>query len=277
MQNVDVTDRIWSHIRNMRAGQPCACGGGWTAEEQAAVDLYGPLARRDAGPMVVGQIGQSLDGRIATVAGDARDVSGPDGLCHLHRMRALVDAVVIGVRTALHDKPRLSVRLCGGDNPARVVIDPRGRLPDDSPVFRADGSRRIVVQAVSCRRPPGVEVLRLPKTPEGRLNPGAILSELHRAGLRNVLIEGGGITIGHFLEAGLLSRLQVAVSPLLIGGGPAGLNTRNPVTRLADAIRPETRVFGLGSDVLFDCALTAPSRQAAEPEHADPLDPALQS
>ncbi|MEM6577088.1 MAG: RibD family protein [Pseudomonadota bacterium] len=277
MQNVDVTDRIWSHILNIRAGQAYSCCGTWTAGEQAAVDLYGPLARRDMGQMAVGQIGQSLDGRIATVAGDARDVSGPDGLCHLHRMRALVDAVVIGVRTALHDKPRLSVRLCGGESPARVVIDPRGRLPDDSPVFRADGSRRIVVQAVSCSRPPGVEVLRLPKTPEGRLDPRAILSELHRAGLASVLIEGGGITIGHFLEAGLLARLQVAVSPLLIGGGPAGLNTRNPVTKLADAIRPETRVFGLGSDILFDCALTTAAQQATQPVHADPLNTALQS
>ncbi|MEM9845153.1 MAG: RibD family protein [Pseudomonadota bacterium] len=277
MQNVDVTDRIWSHILDIRAGRACSCCGDWTDGEQAALDLYGPLARRDIGPMTVGQIGQSLDGRIATVAGDARDISGPDGLCHLHRMRALVDAVVIGVRTALHDKPRLSVRLCGGDSPARVVIDPRGRLPDDSPVFRADGSRRIVVQAVSCSRPPGVEVLRLLKTPEGRLDPKAILTELNRAGLNTVLIEGGGITIGHFLEAGLLSRLQVAVSPLLIGGGPAGLNTRNPVTRLADAIRPDTRVFALGSDVLFDCALSPTARDAAQPQHADPLNPALQS
>lgn len=277
MHNVTVTDRIWSHILKVRAGLTCSCCGSWTEGERAALELYEPLARRDMGPMAVGQIGQSLDGRIATVAGDARDVSGPDGLCHLHRMRALVDAVVIGVRTALHDKPRLSVRLCGGPNPARVVIDPRGRLPDDSPVFRVDGARRIVVQAVNCRRPPGVEVLRLQKTPEGRLAPRAILAELERAGLATVLIEGGGITIGHFLEAGLLSRLQVAVSPLLIGGGPAGLNTRNPVTRLADAIRPETRVFGLGSDVLFDCALTSAARCATEPQHADPVDPALQS
>ena len=131
--------------------------------------------------------------------------------------------------------------------------------------------------SVSCSRPPGVEVLRLLKTPEGRLDPKAILTELNRAGLNTVLIEGGGITIGHFLEAGLLSRLQVAVSPLLIGGGPAGLNTRNPVTRLADAIRPDTRVFALGSDVLFDCALSPTARDAAQPQHADPLNPALQS
>lgn len=277
MQIIDVTDRIWSHILDVRMGRVCSCCGTWTTEEQAAHDLYAPLARRDLGPMIVGQIGQSLDGRIATVAGDARDVSGPDGLSHLHRMRALVDAVVIGVRTALHDKPRLSVRLCGGANPARVVIDPRGRLPDDTPVFRQDGTRRIVVQAVSCSRPPGVEVLRLPKTPEGRLDPRMILDELDRVGLSTVLIEGGGITIGHFLEAELLSRLQVAVSPLLIGGGPAGLNTRNPVARLADAIRPDTRVFGLGSDVLFDCALTPSARLATQPQHSDPLDSALQS
>ncbi|MEM6376100.1 MAG: RibD family protein [Pseudomonadota bacterium] len=271
MQNIQITDRIWSHIRDIRAGHGRGGCGTWTEAERAALDLYVPLARRDLGSMAVGQIGQSLDGRIATVAGDARDISGPDGLNHLHRIRALVDGVVIGVRTALHDKPRLTVRLCDGEHPARVVIDPRGRLPDESPVFRTDGSRRIVVQAVNCRRPPGVEVLRLPKSPEGRLDPGAILKELERVGLNVVLIEGGGITIGHFLEAGLLARLHVAVSPLLIGGGPAGLNTRNPVTLLADAIRPQTRVFGLGSDILFDCALTDLAEQTARAQHAGPL------
>ena len=95
----------------------------------------------------------SLDGRIATQSGDAKDVSGPDGLAHLHRMRALCDAVVIGVNTALHDNPRLTVRLAHGRNPARVVIDPRGRLPNDAGLLRDESARRIVIQAVDLPRP----------------------------------------------------------------------------------------------------------------------------
>ena len=69
-----------------------------------------------------------------------------------------------------------------------------------------------------------------------------------------MLVEGGGVTIAGFLDAGLLQRLHVAIAPLIIGAGPSGLRTA-PVARLADALRPETHVYGLDSDVIFDCAL----------------------
>ena len=264
MQSLDVTPRVWDRLLAVRAGQACACCGVWSAGEQAALALYGPLARRDLGPAIVAQIGQSLDGRIATVAGDARDVSGQGGLAHLHRLRALVDGVVIGVGTALHDDPRLTVRLCPGPNPARIVIDPRGRLPDDAPMLRDDGVRRIVLQAVNRARPAGVEVIRMPLG-ERFFPARRVMQVLREAGLHSLLIEGGGITISRFLEARLLKRLHVAVAPLLIGAGPAALTTQRPELRLADCIRPETRVFSLGTDVLFDCALSDDAVGAAAP------------
>lgn len=268
MQNVDVTDRVWDHLLAIRAGHACACcGGPWSAGERGALDLYAPLARRDLGPAVVAQIGQSLDGRVATVAGDASDVSGPDGHAHLHRMRALVDAVVIGIGTALHDHPRLTVRLCPGKSPARVVIDPRARLPDDAPVLRADGTRSIIIQAVQKPRADHIEVLQLPLV-DGKFSPTAILQSLRDAGLNNLLIEGGGITIANFLDAALLGRLQVAISPLVIGSGPMALTRNVQHAKLADCLRPETRVFGLGTDVVFDCGLTQAAHAATIPPHA---------
>lgn len=266
MHGVTVTPQVWERILAVRSSRACACCGNWTEGERAALALYGPLARRDLGPVIVAQIGQSLDGRVATVSGDARDISGPDGLAHLHRMRALVDGVVIGVGTALHDKARLTVRLCSGPNPARIVIDPKGRLPDDAPVLRQDGTRRLIIQAVDKPRPAGVEVVRLPLT-DGVFSPSAIIDALQNVGLSNLLIEGGGITISAFLEAGLLSRLQVAVAPLLIGAGPVSLTMRHPHLMLAECIRPDMRVFSLGSDVLFDCGLTPMAAAATLPLH----------
>lgn len=266
MCSIDVTPRVWERLLAVRQGLACACCGRWSAGERAALALYGPLARRDLGPVTVAQIGQSLDGRVATVTGDARDVSGPDGLAHLHRIRALVDGVVIGVRTALHDTPRLTVRLCPGQNPARIIIDPQGRLPDDAPVLADDGARRIVVQAVEKPRPAGVTVIRL-QPRDGQLDPAEILGALHAEGLTSLLVEGGSITIARFLEAGLLTRLQVAIAPLLIGGGPQGLTLPSPTARLAEAIRPDMRVFSLGSDVVFDCGLTPEALSATEPLH----------
>ena len=270
MHSVTVTPQVWDRILSIRAGNACACCGSWSAGERAALALYGPLARRDLGAVTVAQIGQSLDGRVATVTGDARDVSGPDGLAHLHRMRALVDGVVIGVGTALHDASRLTVRLCKGANPARIIIDPNGRLPDDAPALRNDGARRVVIQAVDRPRPLGVDVVRLPLT-AGKISPVAIQTALQNSGLSTLLIEGGGITIAGFLKAGLLTRLQVAVAPLLIGAGPSALTTQSPILKLADCIRPDTRVFGLGSDVVFDCGLSPKASAATLPLHNQSL------
>ncbi|MEE4362119.1 MAG: RibD family protein [Pseudomonadales bacterium] len=268
---VDVTPRVWERLLDVRRGLACPCCGRWSPGERAALDLYGPLARRDLGPVAVAQIGQSLDGRVATVSGDARDVSGPEGLSHLHRMRALADGVVIGVRTALHDTPRLTVRFCPGESPARVVIDPQGRLPDDARLLDDDGVQRILIQAVDRARPAGVRVIRLAQR-DGQFDPAEIAAALRAEGLQSLLVEGGGITIARFLEAGLLNRLQVAIAPLLIGAGPQGLNLPHATDRLADAIRPEMRVFSLGSDVVFDCGLDAKASAAIRPVHLQRLE-----
>lgn len=266
MHSVDLTPQVWERLLAVRRGVACACCGTWSPGESAALSLYGPLARRDTVPTIVGQIGQSLDGRIATANGDVGEVSGPDGLLHLHRMRALVDGVVIGVTTALHDTPRLTVRLCEGPNPARVIIDPGGRLPDDSPVLRADGARRVVIQAGEGLRPEGVEVIRLP-APDGQFDPESITDSLRDTGLSSLLIEGGSFTIAKLIEANLLHRLHIAVAPVLIGGGPPGLTMPHHPEKLSDAIRPETRPFSLGSEVIFDCRLTAEAAAASEPRH----------
>lgn len=266
MHSVDVTPAVWARLLEVRAGHSCVCCGTWSPGERAALELYGPLARRDGEATVTGQIGQSLDGRVATSSGDARNVSGPDGLAHLHRLRALADGVVIGVKTALHDAPRLTVRLCEGPNPARIVIDPRGRLPEDSPVLVEDGARRIVIQAVDTPRERGIEVIRLDAN-AGHFAPEAILDALRHVGLSHFLIEGGSYTIAKFIEADLLDRLQVAVAPMLIGGGPAGLTLFTEPDKLSDAIRPDTRVFSLGPEVVFDCGLSAAATSAGKPAH----------
>ena len=266
MQRAEVTDRVWESLLELRAGGSEGPAPGWTREARAAWALYAPLMERAArGPFVFAQVGQSLDGRIATPSGDATAISGPDGLRHLHRCRALADAVVVGVRTAIADNPRLSVRLVAGANPARVVLDPRGRLPDDAHLLDgSDGARRVLIQACDRPRAAGIEVVRLPAT-EGWIAPADIHAALGALGFGRVLVEGGGITIAGFLDAGLLQRLHVAISPLIIGAGPSGLRTTAPVARLADALRPETRVYGLDSDVVFDCALDGSARRSVWP------------
>lgn len=249
---VNVSDAVWRQLLRLKADHRAEPDLAWSGEEDAAWDLYAPLAKATDEPFVFAQIGQSLDGRIATASGDARNISGRDGLKHLHRCRALADAVVVGVNTVLSDNPRLTVRLVDGKDPVRVVIDPQGRLPDGCSLFTEPG-RKLAVQLCDKVRPGATEVIRMPGL-TGRIDPHAVVAALAERGFRRILIEGGGTTIGHFLDAGALQRLHVAVSPLLIGAGPSGL-TASPVPRLADAMRPLTSVYGLGTDIVFDCAL----------------------
>lgn len=249
-----VSDQVWSALLALKDGDAGEPDLEWSDEEFSAWALYAPLAAPARTPFVFGQIGQSLDGRVATPSGDARDISGQDGLMHLHRCRALADVVVVGVGTAIVDEPRLTVRLVEGEDPARVVIDPRGRLPADSSFFARPG-RKIVVQARAASRPPNVETIEIDRA-GGCIDPQRIIKALAERGFRRILIEGGGRTIGHFLDRRVLNRLHVAISPLLVGAGPAGLRA-SPVEKLSQALRPRTSVYGLGTDVVFDCALGA--------------------
>ena len=222
------------------------------------VSLFGPLQAGKVDHMtVVGQLGQSLDGRIATHTGHSKYINGPAGLAHLHRLRAVVDAVVVGIGTALADDPLLTVRLAAGRHPARVVIDPNGRVPANARLFAEDGVRRIVIttEHAVLDLPSGVEILRLPSR-EGQLAPAEILQALARSGLTRILIEGGARTLSGFIKAGCLDRVHVIVAPIILGSGRAGFDL-TPIEWIDQAMRPPVLIHLLEGEVLFDCDLTA--------------------
>jgi diaminohydroxyphosphoribosylaminopyrimidine deaminase / 5-amino-6-(5-phosphoribosylamino)uracil reductase len=218
-------------------------------------------------PFVAAQIGQSLDGRIATVSGESRDINGAAALDHLHRLRAHVDAVVIGAGAIAADDPQLTVRRVAGPNPARVVIDPAGRLSATGKWLKEDGARRILIRAAKTAAPAGVETLPL-EARDGVIAPRAIVDALFALGLRRLLVEGGARTLKGFVEAGCVDRLHVLVAPVIIGSGLQGLNLA-PVDRLDHALRPSVKAHLLeGGDVLFDCDLSSNARVEGEDRHA---------
>lgn len=209
-------------------------------------------------PFIVAQLGQSLDGRIATPAGESRWINKDAALDHVHRLRAAVDAVMVGVGTVIADDPLLNVRRVQGRNPARVVIDPQGRLSGGARCLDgADGTRRIVVRGTAAPvagLPPGVEEVRLPAS-AGKLDPNSIAKSLSERGLSRILLEGGAWTVSAFIAASAVDRLHVLVAPMILGSGKTGLSLP-PIDRLADALRPPADVYVLSDgDVLFDCDL----------------------
>jgi diaminohydroxyphosphoribosylaminopyrimidine deaminase / 5-amino-6-(5-phosphoribosylamino)uracil reductase len=221
-------------------------------------ELFGPLRTGGVDQLViVGQVGQSLDGRIATTSGHSHYINGPEGLAHLHRLRAMVDAVVVGIGTVLVDDPQLTVRRVAGPNPARVVVDPRGRLPATARVLAADGVDRLVVteEGVHLDLPAGVEAVMLPAHSR-HIAPASILAALAARGFRRIMIEGGAHTISRFLAAQCFDRLHVMIAPLILGAGPPAFNLE-PIARVDEALRPPVHAHRLGNEILFDCDLRA--------------------
>ena len=219
-------------------------------------DAFRPLieARAAGRCFALGQLGQSIDGRIATAGGQSHYINNSAAILHLHRLRALVDAVVVGVGTVLADDPKLTVRHCPGPQPARVVIDPNGRMSPSRHCLAEDGARRIVIQTGDHARAGGVETIGLPAGPDG-IAPQVILDALAERGLKIVLVEGGGATVSRMLAAGCLDRLHVAVAPLIIGSGRPGI-ALPAIASLDEARRPATRSYPLaGGDLLLDCDL----------------------
>ena len=242
------------------------------ADAALLLNRYLPLL---APQLVIGQLGQSLDGRIATANGHSHYVTGPESLLHLHRLRALVDAVVVGAGTVLADDPQLTVRHCPGPNPLRVVLDPLRKLPPHRRLF-CDGQAPTLVlaavpAAVASSVPAAVpdpvpapapapaanraETALLSVADDGSgFAPAEVLSLLAARGAHRILVEGGGITVSRFLAAGALDRLHVVVAPMLIGSGRPGLSLP-AIDHLDQALRPAHRRESLGEDVLYELQL----------------------
>jgi riboflavin-specific deaminase-like protein len=242
--------QLWPLLLALAAGKetarPNADSSFWT--------LYSPIIDKNApSPFVIAQLGQSLDGRIATPTGHSHYINGPEAIRHLHRLRALVDIVVVGIGTVIADNPRLTVRDVDGPNPARAVIDPNFRLPPDARMLADDGAPVFAIQGRAGVRPAPVSAIVI-EPQAGWIAPRDIVAALAAKGFRRILIEGGAATVSEFLSADVLNRLHISVAPLLIGSGPAGV-TLPPIDRLDGAMRPKTFVHRLGQDVLFDCIL----------------------
>ena len=238
-------------------------GAGWESllpqgdPRKALVDLYLPIcSATKARPITIGHLGQSLDGFIATHAGESQWVTGPENMLHMHRLRALCDAVIVGAGTVAADDPQLTTRLVDGPNPLRVILDPGRRLPISRRVFSDGAAETLYVCAQSLadsaeREFGHAAVAAMPDTAEGGVDVADLVQLLRARGCARVFVEGGGVTVSMFLEAGLLDRLHVAVAPMLIGDGRPAIRFP-PAAALGDCHRPRYRVFRMGGDVLFD-------------------------
>ena len=222
-----------------------------TAQEEAAQLNRAYLHWvRTGRPYVILKAGMTLDGKVATAKGESRWITGPPARQEAHRFRSLVDAVVVGVGTVIHDDPALTARLSdrplklAPKQPLRVVLDSLLRTPPTATVCaKQDRAKTVIVTtsrtSPSRRRPferAGVEVQSLPAK-NGRVSLSALMTMLGKRGIMSVLIEGGSTVNAAALRARLVNHVVLYLAPTLMGGQDAKsvIGDRSP-KRLAQAL-----------------------------------------
>ena len=257
-RNLDYLHTKQERLGHLRpAGQMIreANGDGFSAAFDTS-DILGPVRPQDDRPYVVLKFAQTLDGRIATSTGDAKWISSEAERTLSHALRASCDCVLVGIGTVVQDNPQLTVRMVAGASPIRVILDSTARIPLSAQVLGADAATTVLTtdRASAERRRAlrrvGTRVEIVERGADGVDLPAA-LDRLRRSGVRSLLVEGGARVITSMLGAGVVDRIIVAVSPVIIGAGTEAVRGLG-VTRIADGIHLVNRsMHAVGDDVLL--------------------------
>ena len=183
-------------------------------------------ASRNSRPYVLLNAAMSLDGKIATYTGDSR-MSSPADLRRVHRLRASVDGIMVGIRTLLRDDPKLTVKFAKDRKPHRIIVDSNAQTPLSSYVVKTAReiptiiavTSRAETKRINSLKDRGVTVLVCGKGP--LVSPRILLKNLRRLGIRRILLEGGGILNWSMLADGLVDEISVAITPRILGGADA--------------------------------------------------------
>ena len=193
----------------------------------------------------IGQIGQSLDGKIALLNGNSHYINDKNSISYLHSLRSICDAVVVGVNTIRKDDPLLTTRAIKGPNPQRIIIDPSLKLTNKYKVFK-DGMHNIIFTHSKLNKKfNNTQIYQLPE----RNFTNLIYQNINRLGYKLVLVEGGSKTISKFLENRLLNIMQFIIAPTIIGSGINSINIE-PITNLKNVIRTKNNIFKFGKEII---------------------------
>ncbi|MBE9535813.1 MAG: bifunctional diaminohydroxyphosphoribosylaminopyrimidine deaminase/5-amino-6-(5-phosphoribosylamino)uracil reductase RibD [Proteobacteria bacterium] len=232
-------------------------------------------------PLVTLKAALSLDGRLATRAGDSKWVTGEKARRHVHRMRDRSDAILVGLGTVKKDDPSLTTRLPGraGKDPVRVVLDERLEISPSAKIFEVSGRTKVIIATTDLADRKdidrfselGAEVLIF-KNKKGFVPFEPLLKSLGKMGITSLLIEGGGEINASALEEGIVDKVAIFYAPKIIGGREAvGFVGGEGIMSLSDAIALESiSIRRMGEDLLVEGYIKRSSRGAT-------IHPSLQS
>ena len=193
----------------------------------------------------IGQIGQSLDGKIALLNGNSHYINDKNSISYLHSLRSICDAMIVGVNTIRKDDPLLTTRAIKGPNPQRIIIDPSLKLTNKYKVFKDGMPNIIFTHSKLNKKFNNTQIYQLPE----RNFTNLIYQNINRLGYKLVLVEGGSKTISKFLENRLLNIMQFIIAPTIIGSGINSINIE-PITNLKNVIRTKNNIFKFGKEII---------------------------
>lgn len=201
---------------------------------------------------LIGQIGQSLDGKIALNNGNSHYINEKESILYLHCLRAVCDGVLVGVNTVIKDNPLLTTRKIKGSSPVRLIIDPSLKLSNKYKIFKDDNQNIIFTNSNKQKKINNTLIVKFPK----KNFTNNIFKYLKKTSFKNILVEGGPTTLSNFIEMKLLNYMQFIISPTLIGSGIDSLKLK-PITNLKNAIRVENTISKLGKEIVMTLNLNS--------------------
>ena len=193
----------------------------------------------------IGQIGQSLDAKIALNNGNSHYINEKESITYLHCLRSISDGVLVGVNTIIKDNPLLTTRKIKGQNPTRLIIDPSLKLTNKYKIFKDKNTNIIFTTSNKTKNLNNTTIVKLPKK-DFTLS---VYKFLKKSSLKYILIEGGPTTLSHFIEQNLINYMQFIISPTLIGSGINSVKLK-PITNLKKAIRRKSNFAKLGKEII---------------------------
>ena len=193
----------------------------------------------------IGQIGQSLDGKIALNNGSSHYINEKESITYLHCLRSISDGVLVGVNTIIKDNPLLTTRKIKGPNPIRLIIDPTLKLTNKYKIFKDDNKNIIFTNSSKEKKFINTTIVKFPKKNFTQ----NIYDYLEKTSLQTILIEGGPTTLSHFIELKLLNYMQFIISPTIIGSGIDSVRLK-PISNLKNALRAKNTICKLGKEII---------------------------
>ncbi len=218
---------------------------------QSILNILLPILRKNK-KLVIAQIGQSIDGRIALNNGNSHYINNPKSIIYLHCLRSISDAIIVGSNTIKKDDPLLTTRKIKGTNPKRIIIDGSLSLNNKYKIFNDGNENIIFTKSNKNIRLNNSTIIRL-KEKNFTKN---FITQIKKLKYKNILVEGGSKTISELINNKYIDILQFMIAPILIGSGINSLNLKE-ISNLNKAIRPKYNFNELENEIIVNLFLNS--------------------